>query len=507
MVHYQRNHQCMKKGGGENEEDEPHHPLGLVCGNMSYYYNFKRAKPKLLYLLFLSLISCCFVLAPQILNSLGFEGEVLAHETDSNASLCSSVSNGTMCCDRSSFRSDVCVMKGDIRTDSASSTITLYTTNDINEAIFSHEKIKPYTRKWETSVMDTIDELELVINKKQKKRQCDVRHDIPAVFFSTGGYTGNLYHEFNDGILPLYITSHHFNKRVVFVILEYHNWWITKYGNILSQLSDFPPINFRDNKTHCFPEAIVGLRIHDELTVDSSLMEGNKNIRDFRELLDQAYWPRIRGLIQDEEREARGKMGKPQSLASSPPLQKVVAPKLVIIARNGSRTVTNEGPLVELGEEIGFRVEVLRPARTSELAKVYRLLNSSDVMVGVHGAAMTHFLFLRPKSVFIQIIPLGTDWAAETYYGEPAKRLGLKYIGYKILPGESSLFDEYDENDPVLRDPAAVNSKGWEVTKRIYLDHQNVRLNLGRFRRRLIYAYYHSITNQMKGQIGLRQSQ
>ncbi|KAL6987179.1 Xylan glycosyltransferase muci21, variant 2 [Sarracenia purpurea var. burkii] len=347
--------------------------------------------------------------------------------------------------------------------------------------------------------MDTIDELHLV-SKAQTlgtRPECDVQHDVPAVFFSTGGYTGNVYHEFNDGILPLYITSQHFNKKVVFVILEFHSWWFTKYSDILSLLSDYPPIDFnRDNRTHCFPEAIVGLRIHDELSVDPSLMEGGKKtIRDFRDLLDRAYWPRIRSLIEDEERDTQSnskeKLSLPPSSSSN-----IVKPKLAILSRNGSRSITNEDLLVKMARQIGFEVEVLMPVKTSELAQIYRSLNSSDVMVGVHGAAMTHFLFLRPGSVFIQVVPLGTEWAAETYYGEPATKLGLKYIGYKILPRESSLFDEYDRNDPVLTDPESVGKKGWEFTKKIYLDHQNVRLNLERFRKRLVRAYDYSFAKK-----------
>lgn len=376
----------------------------------------------------------------------------------------------------------------------------------VEEKELQHEKIRPYTRKWETSVMDTIDELDLVVKKENEtaNHHCDVVHDVPAVFFSTGGYTGNVYHEFNDGILPLYITSQHLKKKVVFVILEYHNWWIMKYGNILSRLSDYPAIDFSgDKRTHCFPEAIVGLRIHDELTVNPSLMRGNKTVIDFRNVLDQAYWPRIRGLIQDEEREAREKLREKLTLSpSSDPSFKNVKevqgdqskkPKLVILSRNGSRAITNENSLVKMAEDIGFQVQVVRPDRTSELAKIYRALNSSDVMVGVHGAAMTHFLFMKPGSVFIQVIPLGTDWAAETYYGEPARKLGLKYIGYTILPRESSLYDQYDKNDPVLRDPSSVNEKGWQYTKTIYLDGQNVRLNLRRFQKRLVRAYDYSI--------------
>jgi len=111
--------------------------------------------------------------------------------------------------------------------------------------------------------------------------------------------------------------------------------------------------------------------------------------------------------------------------------------------------------------------------------------------VGVHGAAMTHLLFMRPGSVCIQVVPRGTDWAAEAYYGEPARRLGLHYMPYRILPSESSLSGRYAEGDPVLADPDAVNAKGWQVTKRVYLDGQNVRLDMARFRRHLRRARDH----------------
>ncbi|KAJ8449839.1 hypothetical protein Cgig2_001495 [Carnegiea gigantea] len=518
MVHYQRYcYQQLRKGEGFVS-----HLIGDVedshFGRNNYYK--KAIRPHVMSFLFLSLLCCTLIWAPQLFGfsstlslfcSLGAENE----HTGSNRFPCSSVSNGTICCHRSSVRTDVCYMKGDVRTHPASSSIFLYTQNDLRdvsnlelnedeidqELEFQREKIRPYTRKWETSLMSTIDELTLV-SKKTKSHliKCDVFHDVPAVFFSTGGYTGNLYHEFNDGMIPLYITSQHLNKEVVFVILEFHNWWLTKYGDVLSRLTNYPLINFNgDRRSHCFPEAIVGLSIHDELTIDPSLMQENKTIRDFRAVLDEAYWPRIRSLIMDEEREKQFRMQ--QLFIHSPSLtwsllelrsrkeQKLRKPKLVILSRNGSRAITNEDSLVKMAERIGFWVEVVRPDRTTELAKIYRALNASDVMVGVHGAALTHFLFLMPGCVFIQVIPLGTDWAARTYYGEPATKLGLKYIGYKILPRESSLYYDYGRHDPVLRDPESVNKKGWDFTKRIYLDKQTVRLDLKRFSRRLVRAY------------------
>ncbi|KAL8225370.1 hypothetical protein R6Q57_017927 [Mikania cordata] len=496
MVHYQRYIQ-LRKGVTVatvyvDEEDACVHLSG--CN--------KKSKPKLLFFLLLcTLLSSCLILAPHLLP---FPTSTLSHLypsggdeepiSDSKTNVCSSVTNGTMCCDRTSIRSDVCVMKGDIRTHSSSFSVFLYTSKNsgTGEGELRREKIRPYTRKWEASTMATIDELTLIttnsnVSTSDDRHKCDLNHNVPAVFFSTGGYTGNVYHEFNDGLIPLYITSQKYNKKVVFVILEYHDWWITKYANILTHLSDFEPIDFNgDKRTHCFSEAIIGLKIHDELTVDSSLVEGGKTIRDFRDILDKGYKPRIEGLIQEERENARLK--NPIRLVG-----RSEKPKLVIISRNGSREITNENMLVKMASKIGFSVTVLKPQRTSELAKIYRELNSSDVMVGVHGAAMTHFLFMKPGSVFIQVIPLGTTWAAETYYGEPAKKLGLRYIGYEILPRESSLYEEYESNDPVLRDPNSVNDRGWEFTKKIYLDRQKVRLNFGRFRKRLVRSYIYTM--------------
>ncbi|KAK9664393.1 hypothetical protein RND81_14G038300 [Saponaria officinalis] len=297
-------------------------------------------------------------------------------------------------------------MKGDIRTQSSSSSIFLYTSvnskhsTDFPSHVEKDERIRPYTRKWETSVMSTIDELHLISKPKplnnNPRHKCDVMHDAPAIFFSTGGYTGNVYHEFNDGIIPLYITSRHYNKKVVFVVLEYHNWWLMKYGQVLSQLSDYPPIDFKsDPRTHCFQDAVVGLQIHNELTIDSSNTQFNESILDFRGLISQAFKPRPPNKFQHHKKR----------------------PKVVVLSRTGPRSITNENPLAKLAQKVGFNVQVLKPKPNTELSTIYNAISTSDVMIGVHGAAMTHFLFLKPGSSVIQVVPLGTDWAAETYYG------------------------------------------------------------------------------------------
>ncbi|CAA6654047.1 unnamed protein product [Spirodela intermedia] len=298
---------------------------------------------------------------------------------------------------------------------------------------------------------------------------------VPAVVFSTGGYTGNLYHEFNDGLIPLFITSLRYNRRVVFVILEYHSWWLTKYGDVT-----------------------VGLRIHDELAVDPpSPTRRTRPSSTSAASSTPPISPASKPFNAQRRRRRQQRLAAAAAAPAAVADEEKSPPKLLIISRNGSRGLENEKELKELCEEMGFKVAVLLPKRTTELAKIYRKLNSSDAMVGVHGAAMTHLLFMRPGAVFIQVVPLGTAWAAEAYYGDPAKKMGLKYIPYRIKPSESSLSRVYEKDDPVLRDPTAVAGKGWEVTKRVYLDGQTVRLDLNRFLKRLTRAYRHIMARRM----------
>lgn len=327
------------------------------------------------------------------------------------------------------------------------------------------EALKPYTRKWEEGSMRTVNTLTLTSRHlpPHSSTPCDVQHKVPGVIFSTSGYTGNLYHEFNDGLIPLWITTQHLNKEVVIIISSYHNWWYTKYSELVKQLTKHEIVDLeRDNRIHCFPEIEAGLHIHGELAVDPNRMPDGATIVKFREFLNRAYKPRM--------------------------IQKVSKPRLTIILRKTTRRFLNVKKITELGFQLGYEVTLLDPEPTTELRKIFRLLHRTDVLLGVHGAAMTHFLFMRPGTVFIQIVPLGTDWAANEYYGEPAIKLGLHYMPYKIEPAESSLSDRYNATDPVLVDPESITQQGWEALKKVYLEGQDVRPSIRRLRQFLVEA-------------------
>ncbi|KAG0569452.1 hypothetical protein KC19_6G091100 [Ceratodon purpureus] len=376
-------------------------------------------------------------------------------------------------CDRSQFRTDICNLRGDIRMEAhnKSKSFVLYA-QDAEERM---EKLKPYTRKWEEGSMSTVNEVMLtsqIASPNRRLPKCDVHHKVPGVIFSTGGYTGNLYHEFNDGLIPLFITSQHLRREVVVIISSFHDWWYTKYQDVVGQISKYKLIDLdSDKRVHCFPEIEAGLHIHGELCVNPNRMPNRETIGDFRELLNRAYKP----ASPREEAQISQKY-QDQKL------------RLTIIVRKKTRKFMNLDKIVQLGEQLRFKVNLLSPGPATELKKIYWLLNNTDVLLGVHGAAMTHFLFMRPGTVLIQVVPLGTDWAANEYYGEPAVKLGLRYLPYKIIPEESSLSDKHNATDPVLVDPDSITQQGWESVKKIYLEGQDVRPSLPRMREVLTQA-------------------
>ncbi|KAL6842210.1 hypothetical protein ACP4OV_027973 [Aristida adscensionis] len=430
-------------------------------------------------------------------------------ETRSVASLpCSAFINGeagqgeegVLCCDRSHYRSDVCYLRGDVRTDPSTTSVFLYGAPRGTAA----EKVRPYTRKFEDSIMNTIDEVSIVPVPASAsggnassgarspgdnlRRRCDVRHPrgVPAVVFSTGGYTGNVYHEFSDGLIPLFITAQRFAGEVVFVVLEYHYWWLGRYGAVLERLTNYKVVDFRyDRRVHCFSEMIVGLRIHGELVVDPKLMPNGESIQDFQALLHQGY-----------SRTPSSTSQPPVPLPLAPPSRpcpRVAAakPKLVIFIRKQNRVLLNLPHVVTACRRAGFAPHVMNLRRQTPLAAIHAALASADAMVAVHGAAVTHFLFMRPGSVLLQIVPVGLDWAADAFYGKPAQQLGLQYLEYKVASEESSLAAEYGLNSTVVRDPSVISSRGWWEMKKVYMDRQNVTVNIKRFGELLRTARLH----------------
>lgn len=379
--------------------------------------------------------------------------------------------HGRICCDRSDFNTDVCFMSGDVRTHAASLSFLLFNAN----ATVEEQRIRPYTRKWERHLMASIHEVRLraPTASESETSKCDVVHEAPALVMTAGGYTGNLFHAFNDGFLPAWLTSSHLRHGVVLAVLAYNPWWAGTFRELISELSGRRGVVdlVHDTRTHCFPAgAIVGSRFHGVLSVDPARTRDHKSLLDFHTFLARAYEADNAALKQEEQQGRR--------------------PRLGILARKGNRVIENQGAVARLAESIGFEVSILETANGAPLSASYAAVSACDVLLGVHGADLTKLLFLRPSNntnsnstaAVLQIAPLGVGPIARGCYAEATVSMGLRYEQYDVVAGESSLRLKYAADDVIVADPeTAKKGAGWELVAKVYLGSQNVTLDLDRF--------------------------
>ncbi|URE39038.1 glycosyltransferase [Musa troglodytarum] len=330
-------------------------------------------------------------------------------------------------CSETSKRSNVCEAVGDIRLQGSSHTILL------------HPNIKEWTMK--------------PFPIGEPPPRCTVNHTVPALVFSIGGFTGNLFHDFTDVIVPLFISSYQFRGEVQFVVADIKPWWLSDY--------DIIDANNEEDR--------------EALGVDPSKTPTGYSIVDFKAMLRKAY-----GL----ERPTAAPSGDPWDIRRKP--------RMLIISRKKTRAFLNERGMTDMAMSLGFDVRVAEPDATTDLAKFARLVNSADVMIGVHGAGLTNMVFLPAGAVLIQVVPMGgLDWVARDTFKKPSPDMQLKYMDYRIQADESTLSDEYPADHPVLKDPYSIHKQGWNALSKTYLDNQNVRPHLGRLRNALMDALKH----------------
>ncbi|XXG79582.1 hypothetical protein AAC387_Pa09g0618 [Persea americana] len=375
-------------------------------------------------------------------------------------------------CNTTNQRSDLCEMKGDVRIHGISSKIIIVSLSQ--KPIFPGNetwKIRPYARKGDSTAMENVKEFSLKsLTGAEQAPNCFVNHSVPAIVFSIGGYAGNFFHDFSDILVPLFITSHQYHGEVQFIIANSKSWWISKYQGILKKLSKYKIIESdHDDRVHCFSNMLVGLRQHKYLSIDPSRSPNGYSMYDFTSFLRSSY------SLQRDAAIRIGETGK--------------KPRLLIISRERTRTFTNVGEIVKMARRLGYEVVVTEADTGKEISKFAHVVNSCDVMMGVHGAGLTNLVFLPTNAVLIQVVPFGgVEWVAGTYFASPSMDMKIKYLEYNIKENESTLIEQYPHDHEVLRDPISIGKRGWQAFKSVYLDKQNVKLDVKRFRGTLLKA-------------------
>ncbi|KAF8724621.1 hypothetical protein HU200_020890 [Digitaria exilis] len=374
---------------------------------------------------------------------------------------------GPVLCDFSSSRSDMCELKGDIRV-LPNATIVLHHPLARRQSW----RMKPHPRKNDRHALARVTEVTVVSSSSyatadHSAPRCTANHTAPAVVFSVGGYAGNMFHDMTDVLVPLFITTHRFAGDVHLLVGDAQPWWLDKFRPLLAALSRHDVVDMDragSSGVLCYPHVVLGLEFHKEMRVDAKRTAGEYSMADFTLLARRSY-----GLPRDTAIRLHDRFSG--------------RPRLLLISRKTTRAFTNVGAIAEAAAAMGYEVVVGEPEHhAADMASFARVVNSCDVMVGVHGAGLANLVFLPAGAVVVQVVPLGgLDAMAAEDFGAPARDAGLRYVHYRIAVAESSLARRYPPEHRVLRDPAAVRRDGWMALRAAYLVGQNVTLDVRRF--------------------------
>ncbi|XP_078177395.1 beta-1,2-xylosyltransferase XYXT1-like isoform X2 [Carex rostrata] len=372
-------------------------------------------------------------------------------------------------CDNSNWRYEACDIIGDARTFGIFSTVFYVpppeTTNPaVQNWTFSAQSRRAVNAK-NVTVKSLFSSLEAP--------PCSIRNNIPAIVFALGGLTGNIWHDFSDVLIPLFINSLAFDGEVQFLITDMHTWFMQKYGLVFKKLSRYEIINFdKDFEVRCYPRVMVGLKSHKDLGIDPERTPNRYNMIDFRMFIRDAF-----ALPQS--------VGIPFKLNTDPNKK----PRLMLILRSRNRRFMNGPEIVQAVQRLGFEVLPVEPTRDLNITEFSRVVDSCDVLMGAHGAALTNIMFLRTNALLIQVVPYGKmENDADNFYSRPATAMKLRHLEYSISAKETTLLEKYGWNNPVISDPDSIHRQGWRAGMQYYWLEQDIKLNLTRFAPILVRA-------------------
>lgn len=137
------------------------------------------------------------------------------------------------------------------------------------------------------------------------------------------------------------------------------------------------------------------------------------------------------------------------------------ARKIVVLSRgNSSRSLTNEGEMLDALKVFGLPVDIVQPS-AENLSQTMDALNQAAVVVGAHGANLANIAFAPAGVGVVEIVPQVPFNMVNHHFRSLAGGLGLRYIP---VGAPATDFDVTRTHDPMLMDKA-IRSYKVDVTK------------------------------------------
>lgn len=279
--------------------------------------------------------------------------------------------------------------------------------------------------------------------------KCDIVVEKPTYFMKLDAGI-NMYHHFCD-FLNLYLTQHVNNSFSTDVYIVMWDTSTYGYGDLFSDtwkaFTDYDVIHLKtyDSKKVCFKEAVFSLlpRMRYGLFYNTPLISGCQNTGLFRAFSQHV----LHRLNITQEGPKDGKV------------------RVTILARSTEyRKILNQDELVNALKTVStFEVRVVDyKYRELGFLDQLRITHNTDIFIGMHGAGLTHLLFLP-------------DWAAvfelyncedERCYLDLARLRGIYYITWRK---PSKVFPQDKGHHPTLGEHPKFTNYSFDVEEFMYL--------------------------------------
>ncbi|KAJ3284450.1 Protein O-linked-mannose beta-1,4-N-acetylglucosaminyltransferase 2 [Rhizoclosmatium sp. JEL0117] len=115
-------------------------------------------------------------------------------------------------------------------------------------------------------------------------------------------------------------------------------------------------------------------------------------------------------------------------------------PRLTLIFRepNTPRQILNENQIISALKHLPITLSVHRFHAGMTLLDQVRIIDATDILITMHGAAMTHLLFLKPNAYVIELFPYAFK---KVIYQNIASILNVRYLHWQNMRESRTRFD------------------------------------------------------------------
>lgn len=295
---------------------------------------------------------------------------------------------------------------------------------------------------------------------------CDIIVEKPTVFMKLDAGV-NMYHHFCD-FVNLYISQHINNSFSTDINIVMWDTSLYGYGDLFSEtwraFTDHDIIHLKtyDSKRVCFRDAVFSLlpRMRFGLFYNTPLISDCSSEGMFR-AFSQHVVHRLH-ILQDGPKEGRV--------------------RVTLLARSTEyRRILNQVELVNALKTVAFLEVNLVDYKYKDVLflEQLKITHNSDIFIGMHGAGLTHLLFLPDWAVIFELY----NCQDESCYRDLARLRGVRYVTWQKM---DKVFPQDKGHHPTLGDHPKFTNYSFEAAEfmRLVLEAADYVMSQPKWRRR-----------------------